>query len=231
MTEGKNYIIDFEGLKTDELIDSNLKVYTYLIELNDGKYFIGGTTKILDAFNKNTTSLWVKKYGVKHDVPTKILMKSDPVLDALSKGVSFRTIFTIFFMRKYGIENVRGGGYSKIDLDDAARRNINSFLRNMAGKNDIEELKDAYNKVKSVNNKIFNTHRILGLQYGDLVKNVENLEDNDEFRNLNFNNHLTRSIKKRLFSNVDFVKPDDSLLKRKKRKLSVNNEAKNENDD
>jgi hypothetical protein len=84
-------------------------VYIYILQLEQGKYYIGKTNnpqfRIESHFNFNG-SAWTIKYK-----PIK-LIKLIPNCDDYDEDK-----YTRIYMDKYGIQNVRGGSYVKIDLD------------------------------------------------------------------------------------------------------------------
>jgi hypothetical protein len=84
-------------------------VYIYILQLEQGKYYIGKTSnpqfRIESHFNLNGSS-WTIKYK-----PIK-LIKLIPNCDDYDEDK-----YTRIYMDKYGIKNVRGGSYVKIELD------------------------------------------------------------------------------------------------------------------
>jgi len=84
-------------------------VYIYILQLEQGKYYIGKTSnpqfRIESHFNFNG-SAWTNKYK-----PIK-LIKLIPNCDDYDEDK-----YTRFYMDKYGFQNVRGGSYVKIKLD------------------------------------------------------------------------------------------------------------------
>lgn len=84
-------------------------VYIYILQLEQGKYYIGKTInpqfRIESHFNFNG-SAWTIKYK-----PIK-LIKLIPNCDDYDEDK-----YTRIYMDKYGIQNVRGGSYVQIELD------------------------------------------------------------------------------------------------------------------
>ena len=81
----------------------------YTLELENNKYYVGRTNspknRILDHFHENGSE-WTKKYKP-IDVISEII------------GNSFdEEKYTLIAMEKYGVDNVRGGSYCKIELSD-----------------------------------------------------------------------------------------------------------------
>jgi hypothetical protein len=79
----------------------------YILELEKSKYFIGSTnnlqTTLQNHYNK-IESEWTKKYLFKDVIETYEGERLD------------ETKTTILYMDKFGIENVRGGVYNKMEL-------------------------------------------------------------------------------------------------------------------
>ena len=100
-------------------------VFIYALKLENNKYYIGKTNnpsfRIEDHFNSNG-SLWTKKY-----TPIQ-LVELIPDCDDYDEDK-----YTIKYMDKYGIENVRGGSFVSIKLDDST---IEHLTRMSDGTND-----------------------------------------------------------------------------------------------
>ena len=86
-------------------------VYIYILQLEQGKYYIGKTNnpqfRIESHFNFNG-SAWTKKYK-----PIK-LIKLVSNCDDYDEDK-----YTRIYMDKYGINNVRGGSFVSIELDSS----------------------------------------------------------------------------------------------------------------
>lgn len=100
-------------------------VYIYVLKLEDNKYYVGKTTnpafRIENHFSKNG-SAWTRKYK-----PLKIEALI-PDCDDYDEDK-----YTKKYMDKYGIENVRGGSFVSVELDE----NTLSHLTQMSnGTND-----------------------------------------------------------------------------------------------
>jgi cellular nucleic acid-binding protein len=93
-------------------------VFIYILELENKKYYVGKTTnpnfRIDSHFNSNG-SAWTKKYK-----PIR-LYQLIPDCDDYDEDK-----YTKIYMDKYGIDNVRGGTYSQINLDE---NTIESLLK------------------------------------------------------------------------------------------------------
>jgi hypothetical protein len=85
-------------------------VFIYILKLQQNKYYIGKTTnpsfRLESHFNANG-SAWTKKYA-----PIKVL-ELLPDKDDYDEDK-----YTKIYMDKYGVDNVRGGSYASVKLDD-----------------------------------------------------------------------------------------------------------------
>ncbi len=84
-------------------------VYIYVLKLENNKYYIGKTDNPnirLNAHFKCNGSEWTKKYN-----PLEII-EIIPDCDKYDEDK-----YTKIYMDKYGIDNVRGGSYVKLELD------------------------------------------------------------------------------------------------------------------
>jgi cellular nucleic acid-binding protein len=85
-------------------------VFIYILKLQQSKYYVGKTTnpsfRLESHFNANG-SAWTKKYA-----PIKIL-ELLPDKDDYDEDK-----YTKIYMDKYGVDNVRGGSYASVKLDD-----------------------------------------------------------------------------------------------------------------
>jgi hypothetical protein len=101
-------------------------VFIYILKLTKGKYYVGKTSnprfRLLNHFNSNGSS-WTNIYK-----PVKLL-ELIPECDDYDEDK-----YTQIYMSSYGIENVRGGSYVKVELD----RTQKDFL--------IKEIRGATNK-------------------------------------------------------------------------------------
>ena len=89
----------------------------YVLKLTDGKWYIGKADDVLNRYQQHLRgygSFWTKKYK--------------PV--SLEKTIANASHFdedkiTKEYMATYGIENVRGGSYCNIELDDFQTETLN----------------------------------------------------------------------------------------------------------
>lgn len=97
--------------------------YLYVLKLQKGKWYVGKTTDIMKRYQQHADgkgSAWTSKY------PPVSLVESKPVLSPHDENN-----ITKDYMKNYGVENVRGGAYTQIVLDDSMISVLNSeFLGN-----------------------------------------------------------------------------------------------------
>ena len=85
-------------------------VFIYILQLTQGKYYVGKTENPkfrLDSHFKNGGCAWTKKYK-----PQQIIALF-PDCDDFDEDK-----FTLKYMSKYGIDNVRGGSFCRSELTD-----------------------------------------------------------------------------------------------------------------
>jgi GIY-YIG catalytic domain len=96
----------------------------YILRLEREKYYVGTTIhplKRLEAHQNGTASAWTKRYK-----PVDLILVQetpDPFVE--------EDMMTIQLMDEYGIENVRGGPYSKVDLTTNEVHAIEQRLRHL----------------------------------------------------------------------------------------------------
>lgn len=89
----------------------------YILRLEGGKYYVGKSSDPEKRYRQHLAgkgSSWTKKHK-----PISI----EKIISATSAFDEDKT--TKEYMSKYGIENVRGGSYTQVDLDDAQVDTLN----------------------------------------------------------------------------------------------------------
>ena len=153
-------------------------VYIYILKLKNNKYYVGKTTRKplerLSEHFKNSGSGWTRVHK-----PVEI-MEIIPNCDEEDEDK-----YTIKYMKKYGIDNVRGGSFCQINLSSDTNNTLNRMIRGSSDKcylcgesghfigdcpfncDDIEEYEssDEYEDVYECDycSKEFNTEK--GVQY------------------------------------------------------------------
>jgi cellular nucleic acid-binding protein len=93
----------------------------YVLQLEDNKWYVGKTTDINRRFTQHQTgqgSAWTKSYKPIRIVETRCL-----------KDAYDETNTTKDYMKKYGIDNVRGGAYAQVVLPDDVEKVLKQELR------------------------------------------------------------------------------------------------------
>jgi len=93
----------------------------YILQLQGGKYYVGKTADINRRYEEHKSgrgSSWTSKYK-----PVKIL-EVRPVKDAHDENNTTKDL-----MKKYGVENVRGGSYTQIDLPEHLELSLETEIR------------------------------------------------------------------------------------------------------
>jgi predicted GIY-YIG superfamily endonuclease len=97
--------------------------YIYILKLQKGKWYVGKTSDIMTRYQQHIDgrgSAWTSKY------PPVSLVESKPIVSPHDENNSTKD-----YMKKYGVENVRGGSYTQITLDDSVISLLNKeFLGN-----------------------------------------------------------------------------------------------------
>ena len=96
-------------------------VYIYILELLSNKYYIGKSNKPdirIDMHIHGNGAAWTMKY--KPIRVTRIISNCDDFDEDK---------YTIIMMKKYGIDNVRGGSFCNIILDNTHIETINRMIR------------------------------------------------------------------------------------------------------
>jgi hypothetical protein len=101
-------------------------VFIYVIKLEKDKYYIGKTDNPSFRLEKHficSGSAWTKKYKPLN------LIELNPDCDDYDEDK-----ITIQYMSHYGIDNVRGGSFSKIELSDEEIKIINQMIKGASDK-------------------------------------------------------------------------------------------------
>lgn len=92
----------------------------YILELENNKYYVGKTNNISFRINdhiNNNGSFWTKKY------------KPKKLLEVIENCDNFdEDKYTLKYMEKYGINNVRGGSFCQIKLSESNLITLNNIL-------------------------------------------------------------------------------------------------------
>ena len=97
----------------------------YVLELKYGKYYVGTTNNLQRRFQEHMDgvgSVWTRKY-TPLTIERSVLVDSPLHEDRVTKEL----------MLKHGIDNVRGGSYCKINLDDGQYQALTTELCSATG--------------------------------------------------------------------------------------------------
>ena len=95
-------------------------VFIYVLKQQNNKYYVGKTSSPkfrLDTHFKTGGCAWTKKYK-----PTQIIGLF-PDCDTFDEDK-----YTIKYMKKYGIENVRGGSFCQVSLDRETKKCVERMI-------------------------------------------------------------------------------------------------------
>ena len=101
-------------------------VYIYVLKLQDNKYYVGKSDNLQARISQHTSGIgskWTKKHP-----PVDID-------DIFSDCDDFdEDKYVKIYMAKYGIDNVRGGTYCQIILDNKTKKFLENEIRGMSNK-------------------------------------------------------------------------------------------------
>ncbi len=129
-------------------------VFIYVLELENNKYYVGKTNnpnmRVANHFESNG-SQWTKKYKPKN------IIELIPNCDDYDEDK-----YTLKYIEKYGIDNVRGGSFCEINLDNTTINFINKMNNSTNNKcfncgKSGHFVKDCYVKNKIIFNNTTNT--------------------------------------------------------------------------
>ncbi len=89
--------------------------YTYVLELTNGKYYIGTTDNIVDCIAAHSSGEYTPWTSIHRTVGTE---------DIFTGTIIDSTALTLQYMEQYGIDNVRSDYYNDVQLSDMMIRDI-----------------------------------------------------------------------------------------------------------
>ena len=98
--------------------------YVYTLACEEGKYYVGYTTCMFRRMSSHmgytsSGAAWTKKYKPVHIVSVQLADKT------------YENVRTLEVMKKYGIDNVRGGAWCSIDLTESLIKSLEERLQLM----------------------------------------------------------------------------------------------------
>lgn len=100
-------------------------ICVYILQLEHGKYFVGGSkdpVKAMEEHREGLGGLWTQVHK-----PVRIIEQHPFQTEADVDN------YTKLTMRKYGMENVRGGSWSDVRLTDASRHHLHKEFHDHSG--------------------------------------------------------------------------------------------------
>lgn len=168
--------------------------------MENGNYYVGKTSRpVLIGISMKVNALYVNANAIVES----IIETNETILSV--------EMIVVRMMAKYGIEKVRGGRYSQLEFNSGTLRILSHLLKYIKEDSTDEDVKFQYRRIKDVHSKMFFIQEQTGLSYQDFMNKYEEYETNKDF--LNFDEHvrLTRSKKREIFPDVDYVKLNKKL--------------------
>jgi hypothetical protein len=164
-------------------------LYIYILELESNKYYIGKTSNPqfrLDKHFDGSASVWTHKYK-----PVKLI-------ELISNCDNFdEDKYTLKYMVKYGINNVRGGSFCLITLSKENISTIYKMIKNSTSKDNLDSSMDIkYEEYLKKFNNIEETNNEIGLleKHFEYIKNLNNILNsiNNGWKNIiiGYNNRI-----------------------------------------
>jgi hypothetical protein len=105
-------------------MEDKQNLYIYVIELEDGKYYVGKTYDVKKRFQEHfeggeSSAAWTRLHN-----PRRIIRVIN------SREMFDEEKYTLQYMAKYGVENVRGGSYCMVNLPKEQVEAAQNIIRN-----------------------------------------------------------------------------------------------------
>lgn len=130
--------------------------YLYILELRNNKYYVGTTSNLRSAIANQINGFGAKWTRI-HE-PIKLI---DVIY---TTSITDKKDYTLFYMKKYGWENVRGSNWCNVEMKNPPKE-----LRRKIKKTPKKRVKNKNSKIKltKINKVITDDRLILNLEYED----------------------------------------------------------------
>ena len=138
--------------------------YVYAVKLQSDKYYVGETSDYKIYEKMKMKSLWTTKYK-----PVQPLV----IYDMTNNDFINKFYLTLVCMKRYGIDNVRGGPYCSVELTPEIIRNIGFFMTCFNGSNDFTPaIKQEIENVRMISEEIYRVTSSRNIPYKDLMEKL-----------------------------------------------------------
>lgn len=130
----------------------------YVLELENNKYYIGETKKNIDLKRMKNTSEWTKIY------------KPISIIEKFENGEIDKTNLTRIYMKNFGIDNVRGGAYCSVILDESRKELLSEYLYVINNNMSFDEIICACKQISLQRTQLYFNFLDTGIEFTDVVK-------------------------------------------------------------
>src|SRR5437016_6119888 len=121
--------------------------YIYVLSLENNKYYIGKAINVYNRYVKHITGKGAKW--------TCLYKPIDIICVIKQKYMTDETNFTKLYMKKYGIDNVRGGAYCQVEFEPYQIKILNSEINDL----NCDTLFENVYRAQSLESDIFDCNR------------------------------------------------------------------------
>jgi hypothetical protein len=119
----------------EEQLDKKIQPigYVYILELEQNKYYVGKSSKPITRTGDHVASTLFDDKLCRGSGWTK-MYKPIKILEIITSYDEFdEDVNTLKYMKKYGLDNVRGGSFCELNLN---KENVNTLVKMLAGADD-----------------------------------------------------------------------------------------------
>lgn len=193
LTEEK--VIDLTQKKVIDLSKEKSKFF-YVLKCSDSnvKYYVGETTNLTDLLLGRLRPKFSKNFE-----------KCSVIRVISSKNYLNRTSIVLYYMLRFGIDNVRGGGYTNEVLSDVSIRNLKHVLSTLNLSMSFDQVAEKYRKIAELNCDIYFASKKFNLNYYQMMNDkFYSILNNPNFKLLKNTKYLTRSLKRKALPEINF---------------------------